>query len=280
MLCKTKYADKTGSHMVPHFLLKRIENIKGKKGRGYELGFTIQESEIKFHFGQSVLPEKLEEVIGEITDKEREENRNPHIVDHIFCSDCEKRLAVVESAYAKTITKTGTEDYESGIISSLGMLFWASIVWRMSINGKSGVILKSDQNEKLRQILDCFLPDKIENLDENGIKENGLMNSMSYKLMRLTELNDEDAKFLLFHPDFYNPLCILIGEFLLCFSLENRYDDLNTKDLFGINKMVNDSSTNTVLGNEVIKPIDRTTSKMFESNVVTRIKKEYHGKAK
>lgn len=29
-LCKENDADKKGSHIVPHFLLKRIENIEGK----------------------------------------------------------------------------------------------------------------------------------------------------------------------------------------------------------------------------------------------------------
>jgi len=40
-LCKNKPADKKGSHIVPHFLLKRIENEEGKSERDYEIGFSI-----------------------------------------------------------------------------------------------------------------------------------------------------------------------------------------------------------------------------------------------
>jgi hypothetical protein len=81
-LCHKKEADKKGSHIVPHFLLKRIENIEGKTQRDYELGFRIDKMGMSSHFGRSVQSEKLEETFGEISDKDIENNTHPLVVDN------------------------------------------------------------------------------------------------------------------------------------------------------------------------------------------------------
>ncbi len=41
LLCYENPADKTGSHIVPHFLVKRIDNEPGQSGRDKEMGFVI-----------------------------------------------------------------------------------------------------------------------------------------------------------------------------------------------------------------------------------------------
>lgn len=155
-LCDKNEADKKGSHIVPHFLLKRIENIEKKTGRDYELGFTIESLNSTSHFGRSVQPEKLEETYGELTDEDIAKIKHPLVVDNIFCSECEDRFANIENIYSKTINTVEKNDYESGVSTSIGILFWASILWRMSINRKSGVKLNPQQNEELRNILDSF----------------------------------------------------------------------------------------------------------------------------
>ncbi|MBN1414342.1 MAG: hypothetical protein JW973_04520 [Bacteroidales bacterium] len=276
-LCNTKDAEKKGSHIVPHFLLKRIENIEGKTGRDYELGFTIEKLNAKSHFGRSVQPEKLEETFGEISDKDIEKNEHPLIVDNFFCIDCENRLAVIESEYAKTTETKDTREYESGICSAIGILFWASVIWRMSINGKSGVKLTQEENEKLRQILDCFLPQKLEELDEKGINENGLVKPISYKLLRCCECHVDDAKWLFFHPDFFNPLCLLIDEYVLCFSFTDNFEDIDNKDCLGINELIEQAPINKVDASEKIKPFDNATYKLMTSNLLEIAKEDYMG---
>ena len=74
LLCQEREADKTGSHIVPHFLLKRIDNQIGVKGRDNELGFVIGKLETKSYFGRNVLPEKLEKIYGEVDDELIENN--------------------------------------------------------------------------------------------------------------------------------------------------------------------------------------------------------------
>src|SRR5690554_2297226 len=103
LLCDENPADKTGSHIVPHFLAKRIDNEPGESGRDKEMGFVITEDSTTSYFGRSVQPEKLEEIYGEVTDELIENNSIDGIVDNYFCSDCETNLAIIESEYAKTI---------------------------------------------------------------------------------------------------------------------------------------------------------------------------------
>jgi len=276
-LCNTKIADKKGSHIIPHFLLKRIENIDGRTGRDYELGFTIEKLNVKSHFGRSVQPKKLEETYGKITDEDIEKNEHSLIVDNMFCSDCENRFAVIESEYAKSIETINTENYESGISSVVGLLFWASVIWRMLINGKNEIKLCEEQSEKLRQILDNFLPQKLEELDEDSMLENGLLKSMSYRLIRCNDCEGDDAKWLFFHPDFYDPLTLLIDEFVLCFSFDNNFEDINDKDCLGVNELIKQAPINEVKSksNELIKPFDNATYKNMTTNLVEMLKEVY-----
>jgi hypothetical protein len=184
LLCNNKKAYKKGSHIVPHFLLKRIENVEGKTGRDYELGFAIGEFNTDSHFGRAVQPEKLEEVYGELSDEEIESNKHPLVVDYIFCSPCETRLSKIESEYAKTLNTHSNEEYDSGISAELGLLFWVSIVWRMSINKKSGVQLSKNENETLRRILDRCLTNNISTIDINSMRTSKDLKKINYKLFR------------------------------------------------------------------------------------------------
>lgn len=276
-LCKKNDADKTGSHIVPHFLLKRIENIDGKTHRDYEIGYKIERLKSASHFGRSVQPERLEETFGEITDEDIDKNKHPLVVDNFLCSDCEERLAHIEGIYSQTIATIEKTVYESGISNSNGILFWASVLWRLSVHGESGVKLTAEQNELLRVILDSFLPVKNEKLNEELIAESDLVKKLSYKIIRCHNCAQDEAKWLLFHPDFYNSLCLFIDEFVVVFSINGQYDEFNTKDCFGINDLILDAPVNILEGNEVIKPFDRSIFIEFSKKIVNKVKDVYVG---
>ena len=88
-LCLEKEADFKGSHIVPHFLLKRIFNIEGKKGRDYELEFVIDGINTQAYYGRNVPREKLDSLFDEVKEGVTEENKDPHVEDYIFCTSCE-----------------------------------------------------------------------------------------------------------------------------------------------------------------------------------------------
>ena len=274
-LCKKNDADKKGSHIVPHFLLRRIENIDGKTDRDYEIGYKIQSFKSEFYFGRSVQPERLEETFGEITDDDIENNKHPLVVDYFLCSGCEKRLAQIESKYSETIGTIDNNEYESGVSNANGILFWASIFWRMSVHGQSGVKLTAEQNELLRLVLDLFLPGENEKFDEKLISESDLVKKLSYKIIRCHNCVQDEAKWLLFHPDFYNSFCLFIDEFVIAFSINEQYDELKTIDCFGVNDLILSSPTNSIGGNEVIKPFDRSIFIEISKRIMNTIKDVY-----
>lgn len=274
-LCNQNDADKKGSHIVPHFLLKRIENIDGKTGRDYEIGYKIERLNASSHFGRSVQPERLQKTFGGITDDDIAKNKHPLVEDNFFCSQCEDRLAQIENEYSKTIETVDKTDYESGINFSIGVLFWGSVLWRMSVHGESGVKFSAEQNELLREILDSFLPIKNEKLDEKLITDSDLVKLISYRLLRCYNCQKDDAKWLLFHPDFYNSLCLFIDEFVLVFSLNGQFDEFEKTDCFGINGLILEAPNNNIGKHEVIKPFDKSIFKDLGTKIANKAKDEY-----
>lgn len=274
-LCKVRKADKTGSHIIPHFLLKRVENIDGNNKRDHELGFTIGKLQISSHFGRSVSPEKLEEIYGEISETDIKNNKHPLIVDYYFCSECEDRLAQLESCYSAKIDILSDDDYESGISCKDGLLFWVSVFWRLSVHGESGVKLREDQDERLRLILDSLLPYKRVN-EVIGIKDNyKLIENLSYKIIKFSNIDNDEAKWFIFHPDFFNSLCLFIAEFIVVLDLNAGFEEFNTIDCFGLNKLILDSPINAAEGIEVISMCDSSRYSNLNKSVLDKITEVY-----
>ena len=154
LLCKRERANKTGSHIVPSFLMKRINSHDGCLQRDHEVGFEIHSSGVKTYFGRSIYREVREEYTD---DQSMMESRfNPDMLDHILCSDCESWFSQLESSYAKSIDLKGKPDslitnYKSSGLDA--MLFWCSILWRCSVTCHLGNSLHADFEKKLRRVL-------------------------------------------------------------------------------------------------------------------------------
>lgn len=273
LLCKKRDADKKGSHIVPHFLLKRIDNVDGKNGRDKELGFVIGALDTHSYFGRAVQPEKLEELYCELSDNDISEKNNlPLVVDNIFCSSCEKRLSIIENEYAKTLDKHGTVEYNSGIKTDFGLLFWMSIIWRLSINMKSGVQLSKSENEICRRILNRTLENSIEKIDLVNMQSAKDLRKVSYKLMRCPNYSNNSLTLILFHPEFKRPYSLLIDEYILCFSLNNHYEQYKTKDFFGLKDEVISTSINHVGSWELINPLAFEKLSQINESIIYKMK--------
>ncbi len=215
LLCNNNLADKKGSHIVPHFLSKRIDNEPGESGRDKELGFVITENSTASYFGRSVQPEKLEEIYGEVTDELIENNDIEGIVDNYFCTNCEKNLAVTESEYAKTFDSSTEvcQNYISINKPFIGFLFWTSIVWRLSIQKYSGFKLKSKDERKLGRILKHYLKNDINQIIPDP-KDSDL-NNIGYKLLRAPNYSKEKSTWLHWSTKYERPYSLIIDEFSL-----------------------------------------------------------------
>jgi hypothetical protein len=272
-LCKKNEADKKGSHIVPHFLLKRIENVDGKKGRDYELAYGIGEFETTSHFGRAVSPEKLEETYGELTEEEIAKNHHPLVVDFFFCSECENRISVIESEYAKTLNKKDTTIYSSGAKKGTGILFWMSVIWRMSINAKSGLQLKKEENEILRSILNRHLKKSMVDIDILQFQKEARAKRISYKLLRSPDYSETDFTLLMFDPRYRDPYSLLIDEYLLFFSFKSNYSHSKTKEFYSFNDSITNVPDNTIkTEEEQIFPLSFKTFANINQSVINKIR--------
>jgi len=252
-LCRKITADKKGSHIIPHFLLKRVLNVDGAKGRDHELGFVIKPFDTDSFFGRSVLPDKIEEVFGELSDEDIEVmSEMPYVVDYLFCEGCESRLATLESEYAKTLTKSEDDQYKSGVTGEIGLLFWMSVLWRISIRGNLGVTMKKGECELMRRVLDSSISRDLKQINIETIGQRKDLRKVSYKLLRSPDYSDELPTFILFHPKFQKPYFLIIDEFVLAFSLNSHYEQVKTHNMLGINEKVLKAPINGIQHDEWI----------------------------
>lgn len=266
-LCRVNVADKTGSHLVPHFLIKRIDNVQGKKARDYELGFVISGWQVQHYFGRAVPQQTLEGIFGELSDEDLAKNQNPVVVDNVFCSKCESRLAALESEYSKTLSNKGEVEYYSGAPYSVGFMFWSSIIWRLSLSRVAGAKLSSGQE----MLLQIFLNKNLANIEQRqklGPVFSGRgINKISYWLLRSIDFSENEGTQLFFHPKYRYPYCIVIDEFILLFSFGNNLDDLMSKGFLGLKGDMLEASKNTVASKERILRIQHAKMRQVQESL-------------
>lgn len=241
LLCRKNDADKTGSHIIPSFLMKRI-NGDGK--RDNEIGFLIGGSIVTTYFGRNIYEEKR----NNITDNEErlESWDNLDTKDYILCKSCEMYFASLESKYAQSMNlqfNATTNTINKKISPSDAMLFWISIVWRASVTKHLGIRLNLDLEEKLRTALDNNCIDCL---------------NIHYALFRSKNYSKESGKGTFAYMDIKDKnVLLIVDEFILilCFKLESDEQTIN----FFNNKFQFKKNNKKVLNNgikdEEISPI-------------------------
>ena len=153
LLCQHNEANKTGSHIIPSFLMKRIN---GGGERDHEVGFEIKEGLANVYFGREIYEEERKA----ITDNEDKfySRENLDVRDHVFCKDCERYFSTLESQYAQSLPLNYAEDKltrNTKVSPSESLLFWCSVVWRVSVTEHLGSRLKPSLEERLRVALEA-----------------------------------------------------------------------------------------------------------------------------
>ena len=152
-LCRIRPANKTGSHMVPNFLAHPTFSWDGKGKRGHEAlnhDFLNALNKNCQFYGNEVPGWRFalgEGKTDEVTDEDIDNNINQIEYDNEFCSVCEKRFSILETAYSQ---------YYSGQIKKIdtrvAYLFWLSVLWRMSM-GSMGIFMDMEDELHLRRLL-------------------------------------------------------------------------------------------------------------------------------
>ncbi|WP_298419764.1 hypothetical protein [uncultured Kordia sp.] len=273
LICNKNPADKTGSHIIPHFLLKRIDNEDGSTKRDKEMGFLLSEFHPSSYFGRATKPETLEKVYGEeVTEERIANNKIPLVEDNIFCSDCEKRLGEIESQYSETIKHKckPNNNYQNLEDSFLAFIFWTSIVWRLSIAQKSGFKLNISDEERLQMILSQFL--SIKNYDLDDLKKGGILENITYKALRSIDYSDGKSTVLFCHPDIQNPYFFVIDEFILTFSIEKSISQTGFES---IDDEFSNCEINSAFSGEFIRSVEPKIIDGIQEYFYSELSKRY-----
>ena len=246
-------ADKTGSHIIPHFLMKRVDNADHVKGRDKELGFKITEDFVKPYFGRDVKTDKLEAVFGELSDEDIADSRSDIIADHIYCTACEKKFSDIESAYAQTLTVYDDKLYYSTKDPLMASLFWTSVIWRASAYGGLGFKLAPKEENCLRQILNKFLG--VEHRDTKDQAFQSFTGDIRYALLRAPNYAERSATATLFHAYHRFPYCLLLGEYVLFYYMKAAHQNNVQQSFFGLEKRLRSCPVNSFESGEMIMPI-------------------------
>lgn len=257
-LCKEAEAVNKGSHIIPHFIMKRIDNEIGSTDRNKELGFMIGQKDTQSYFGSAVLPEKLEPVFGELSDEDISQMRNiPSIEFNIFCSNCEDKFGKIESEYSKTLDKyDSNSSYVTNTNREIAFLFWLSLLWRISLVKKYNLVLKSEEEELFRCILSKYLATEIKNIDYGSVSKEIEKNKFAYKLLRCPNYSNDNATVLICNPIDRTPYSILIDEYVFCFYFSNNDVSTLPKDFFGFEESISKAEPTTASKGEIITPIN------------------------
>lgn len=151
-LCRKRIANKTGSHMVPNFLSHPSFSFdaEGKRFREALDHCFVNRPDLNCSFyGREVPTWRIEQMTGtEVSEDFKDTNINQLEFDNEFCSICEDRWGVLETAYAQFYTGKA-----KSISPRLSYLFWLSVLYRMSL-GSMGLQVDIDDEFTLREILD------------------------------------------------------------------------------------------------------------------------------
>jgi hypothetical protein len=267
LLCCENPADKKGSHIVPHFLTKRIDNEEGETDRDKELGFVITPKQTNSYFGRAVLPERLEEVYGEITDELVVNNNIDGIEDNYFCTRCELDLSVIESEYANTLKQKPKFDqvYEGSTSGFVAFLFWISIIWRLSIQDNSGFKLKLKEEKRLNRILKKYINDKLDEIKPNPLDPD--LKDIGYKLLRSPHYSDKNWTWLHTLPNYERPYSIMIDEYVLFLYFKTSHLGGMVMDFYGSENLKNKAQFNIPTEKESIFSVPHKEYSQIVENI-------------
>lgn len=249
-LCNDKEANQTGSHIVPHFLMKNIDNEENYKSRNKELGFSASSSGINGYFGRAVLPEKLEQVYGEVTEELIENNRVPLVIDNIFCKQCEGLFTVIETEYSNNLAiYKGNQSIINKVRPFISFLFWISIFWRLSICNNIEFKLKKKIENRFRRILQNYLRNNIKYIVP--INNDKYLKRCSIKILQSME--DEEIKYknLVVGTKSEYPYYLIVDNYIVALYL-NKNKKHKSAIFCEINRLLNLSKTNTAFKGEFI----------------------------
>lgn len=250
-LCLKANATKTGSHILPFSLIRGALNFESSKERGKELIFKISSNSNtpEVYIGQSVLPEKIEELENELKNTKQIDS-NLATEDFIFCPICENRLAILEGYFSEnvinfllkdtTIFKDDKIPYKiNKAMPNLIRLYTYSLFWRLSISTKNkNFKLKEKEERKLRALLDSCLDINLEKLIKNSNEKSAIINAKPITIL-YNELHGESTENPIFiDPIAKSPYMLFANRFVFILYFKESHIRSVETSMYGISKHI------------------------------------------
>lgn len=262
LLCKSKKATKTGSHLVPHFLIQPFFSYDGSTKRDKEvvLSYSVADGDHRTYIGHRVDPDYLEKIYGRpLTDEEAEREKNKFNVlmrDYYFCPECEQKLSVVENYYSQILSGE-VKQYPP----SVPYLFWLSVVWRMSI-GRLAIHMLPEHEQRIRKVLTQCL-----DLDKNKLAENIKLDYFAYRIGRVADMKGE-TPCIIGSRETAIPYIMLIGNLAICFFPSWSTAKKNAK-----RSSIDEATINDGRKSEVISELPFIDFWMFKQHITQSVYK-------
>lgn len=217
-LCRTFPANKTGSHMVPNFLAHPTFAWDGKGKHDHEAlnhHFLNSVERNCTFYGRGVPDWRFAKGEGkdEVSEEDIEKNINQLMYDNEFCSRCEDRFGVLETAYSR---------YYNGQVKSLNQriayLFWLSVIWRMSM-GSQSIFMDMNDELSLRKLLDDNMLDAAEDIEDSNTDLGG----WKYAIFRAEGLREGDKGILGYRKP-CAPYVVMYNDLVMVFYHSNPSD--------------------------------------------------------
>ena len=217
-LCRLLPANKTGSHMVPNFLAHPTFSWDGKGKRFHEaLNHSFLNDIEKFctFYGSEVPPERFAMGEGkeEVSEEDIEKNINQLEYDNEFCSGCENRFGILETAYSQLYN-----GQKKNVHPRVTYLFWLSVLWRMSM-GSMSIFMDMHDELQLRELLDRNMLDSEKAIADSNID----LGSWKYVIFRAEGLKDGDKSILGSRME-HSPYVVMFNDLVMVFYHDKPSD--------------------------------------------------------
>ena len=234
-LCRTMPANKTGSHMVPNFLTHPTFSWDGKGKRFHEAlnnDFLNELDKNCQFYGREVPDWRFAQGAGkkEVTEKDIRNNINQLEYDNEFCSRCEERFGVLESAYSQFYN-----GQQKRIHPRVAYLFWLSVLWRMSM-GSMSIFMDMNDELSLRKLLDDNILDTVKDIENSDADLGG----WQYAIYKAEGLRDGDKGILGYQKE-CSPYVVTYNDLVMVFYHSEPTDaELSVGPITVRREMLND----------------------------------------
>jgi len=300
LLCENKKANKSGSHIIPAWMISTAFDINGKN-RNREIIYNYDNLKHDLpYFGQEVLPEEIENEIGRsLSNEEIEKNKEEGhflVKDYLFCTECEKRFGTIEQLFKVKVHDKIRDahfeftDKDLDIYTTeeklIVRLFFYSIIWRVSIVNELAIKFERKLEEKLRRILDTSLTLDAKRMRENARQISTEICNIPLMVLRtpVTEKNTEKPVFM--HEKYKQPHMTILNDYIVgIYSKASNVKGVK-QTFFGLDKFLNyieeinlneDEFSIGLLSKNAWKEIKSKYIEFFNKNKIAAEKKFYSG---